>query len=52
MTKDYSPFTPGLPVPVEFFVGRQEEVDRLRQKVASATSGRLEAERAKKSRGT
>jgi len=42
MTKDYSPFTPGLPVPVEFFVGRQREVDQLRNKVASAASGRLE----------
>lgn len=45
MPKDYSPFTPGLPVPVELFelfVGRQNEVDRLREKVASATTGRLQ----------
>lgn len=37
-----SPFTPGLPVPVEFFVGRSSEVERLKKKVASAESGRLE----------
>lgn len=37
MTKDYSPFTPGFPIPVEFFIGRAEEVNRLRKKVANAT---------------
>jgi len=42
MTKDYSPFTPGLPVPVEFFVGRQAEISRLREKVAGSTTGRLQ----------
>lgn len=29
MAKDYSPFTPGVPVPVDFFVGRAREVSRL-----------------------
>jgi len=29
MTKDYSPFTPGIPVPVDLFVGRAGEVERL-----------------------
>lgn len=29
MTKEYSPFTPGVPVPVEFFVGRQAELERF-----------------------
>ncbi|MEW6048151.1 MAG: ATP-binding protein [Bacillota bacterium] len=29
LTED-SPFTPGVPVPVEFFVGRAEQVERLR----------------------
>ena len=29
MTKDYSPFTPGIPVPVDFFVGREAEVKRI-----------------------
>lgn len=42
MPKDYSPFTPGLPVPVEFFVGRLQEVNRLREKAASAVAGRLQ----------
>ncbi len=37
-----SPFTPGLPVPVEFFVGRLDEIERLRKKVVSAQSGHLE----------
>jgi hypothetical protein len=27
--KEYSPFTPGVPVPLEFFVGRAEEVSKL-----------------------
>jgi len=40
--KDYSPFTPGLPVPFEFFVGRRAEVNRLHDKVAAALSGRLQ----------
>ncbi len=39
MARDYSPFTPGLPVPVEFFVGRVAEVNRLRKKVANSTAG-------------
>ncbi len=29
MTKEYSPFTPGIPVPLEFFVGRTEEIQRI-----------------------
>jgi hypothetical protein len=41
MPKDTnSPFTPGIPVPAEFFVGRQSEVERLRKKVVSAENGR------------
>jgi Cdc6-like AAA superfamily ATPase len=42
MTKDYSPFTPGVPVPVEFFVGRGDEIRRLETKVAQATTGRIQ----------
>ena len=43
MTKDISsPFTPGVPVPVEFFVGRQAEVEHLRGKVARAKQGQLQ----------
>lgn len=37
-----SPFTPGLPVPVEFFVGRLSEIGKIKDKVTSALSGRLE----------
>lgn len=29
MTKEYSPFTPGIPVPLEFFVGRIEEIQSI-----------------------
>ncbi len=43
MAKDYSPFTPGQPVPVEFFVGRESEVERLKQKSAASLEGKLQA---------
>lgn len=33
MPKEYSPFTPGLPVPVEFFVGRIHEVEQVLESV-------------------
>lgn len=36
--KDYSPFTPGQPVPAEFFVGRLPELERLRKRVERAAS--------------
>jgi hypothetical protein len=43
MPKDYSsPFTPGQPVPLEFFEGRREEIEFLRKKVITSTSGRLQ----------
>lgn len=42
MPKDYSPFTPGQPVPIEFFVGRREEVQKLEYKAKAATSGKLQ----------
>ena len=39
MPKDTtSPFTPGRPVPVELFVGRAEEIERLRRKVRDAVA--------------
>jgi len=41
MPKEYSPFTPGVPVPIEFFVGRVAEVDRLKTAAKESTSGRL-----------
>ena len=33
MAKEYSPFTPGIPVPLEFFVGRTDEIQKI---IASA----------------
>lgn len=43
MSKDYSPFTPGRPVPAEQFVGRASEIDRLRRAAATAVdSGRVQ----------
>jgi len=41
MPKDYSPFTPGQPVPLEFFVGRLAEVEKLIHAVKAATEGNL-----------
>ncbi|NUN97667.1 MAG: AAA family ATPase [Candidatus Omnitrophica bacterium] len=29
MSKEYSPFSPGVPVPIEFFIGRTEEIKRV-----------------------
>jgi len=42
MPKDYSPFTPGQPVPVEFFVGRLAEIKKLIDLIKVATAGRLQ----------
>lgn len=43
MPKDISsPFTPGLPVSPEFFVGRLNEVMQLKAKVEAVANGRLE----------
>ena len=39
MAKDYSPFTPGQPAPVEFFVGRLPEINQLKTHAASAAAG-------------
>src|SRR5687767_7112144 len=42
MPKDASsPFTPGVPVPVEYFVGRAAEVRRLLDHIKRASTGRL-----------
>ncbi len=41
MERDYSPFTPGQPVPIEFFVGRVAQVRHLSDLTAAASSGRL-----------
>ena len=41
MNPEASPFSPGQPVPVEFFVGRVGEVERLRSMVRAAVQGRF-----------
>ena len=37
-----SPFTPGRPVPVEYFVARQKEIERLKRAIVQTISGRNE----------
>lgn len=37
MTKEYSPFTPGVPVPPEFFIGRNEELRQIISRMNRAT---------------
>ena len=41
MTPESSPFFPGQTVPVEFFVGRTSEIERLRSMVRGASNGRF-----------
>ncbi|MGH9839115.1 MAG: AAA family ATPase [Blastocatellia bacterium] len=41
MLAETSPFTPGQTVPLEFFVGRIAEIERLRGMVRAAAQGRL-----------
>ena len=41
MTPESSPFSPGQPVPIEFFVGRLPEIERLRGMVHASTRGRF-----------
>lgn len=36
-----SPFTPGIPAPLELFVGREEQIRRLRRIVATSVEGRI-----------
>lgn len=40
--RDYSPFTPGQPVPVEFFVGRQKPLELLASRARAAAGGRIQ----------
>ena len=42
MVKERSPFTPGRPVPVEFFVGRSPEIERMLRSVVQVSSGKQE----------
>lgn len=41
MNPESSPFRPGQPVPGEFFVGRMEEIERLRAMVRRSANGRF-----------
>ena len=41
MNPETSPFSPGQPVPIEFFVGRIGEVKRLRGMVKASTQGKF-----------
>lgn len=41
MPKEYSPFTPGQPVPIEFFVGRVSEIKRMQAALEEAMASRL-----------
>ena len=41
MTPESSPFRPGQPAPVEFFVGRNAEIERLRGMVRGSARGRF-----------
>ncbi len=40
MVKESSPFTPGVPVPIDFFVGRRTEIERLVQSVREVGGGK------------
>jgi AAA+ ATPase superfamily predicted ATPase len=42
MPKDYSPFTPGQPVVLEFFVGRAEQARAMLRHVKASAGGRVE----------
>ena len=40
--KEYSPFTPGSPVPVELFVGRSKQVEEIVRYIKQVLSGKQE----------
>jgi len=42
LTTKESPFTPGRPVPVDYFVARRQELKRLQRAISQAASGRNE----------
>ena len=41
MNPESSPFRPGQPAPIEFFVGRRAEIERIRGMVRASTRGRV-----------
>jgi hypothetical protein len=40
--KDYSPFTPGNPVPLELFVGREKQIDEIMRYAKQSARGKME----------
>ena len=38
--KEYSPFTPGVPVPIEFFTGRIPELTRILETAGKSAAGK------------
>ena len=40
MTKEGSPFTPGTPVPKEYFIGRATEIERLSRAIRKVNAGK------------
>lgn len=42
-SKEYSPFTPGSPVPVELFVGRAEQIEEIIRHVDRTVAGKQES---------
>ena len=42
ITAKESPFSPGRPVPVEFFVARHKEIERLERAIRQTSTGRNE----------
>lgn len=42
MVKENSPFTPGIPVPIDYFIGRAREIERIGRAIIQTASGRNE----------
>jgi len=42
MVKENSPFTPGIPVPIDYFIGRTREIERIARSIIQTSSGRNE----------
>jgi len=42
MTKENSPFTPGIPVPIDYFIGRTREIERINRAIVQTSVGRNE----------
>jgi AAA+ ATPase superfamily predicted ATPase len=42
MVKENSPFTPGIPVPIDYFIGRAREIERIARAIIQTSSGRNE----------